>query len=94
MRALVVAVAGAVGALFAVGCAIAILFELQGFGRARDTDPRTAYLLALAVGFAVCVGLPVLVWRALLPDSAPGWGLAAVPLVAGVLLVLGISLLR
>lgn len=91
LKGLVVAVATALGALFAVGCVIAALFEVQGFGRPRDTDPRTGYLLLLALGFAACVAVPAFVWRLLLPGSAPGWLLASVAAVAGVLLILGIS---
>ena len=65
-RVLVVAAAVGLGALFAVGSLIAILFELQGFGRERDTDPRLAYLALLGLAFAVCVAAPLLIWRKLL----------------------------
>jgi hypothetical protein len=65
---------------------VAALFELEGFGD-RDGDPSGLYLLALAEGFAACVGVPLLAWRALLPRSAPAWALAAVPGAAVVVLV-------
>jgi uncharacterized BrkB/YihY/UPF0761 family membrane protein len=86
-----VAVAAALGALVAAGCVIAALFEAQGFGRERDTDPRAGYLLLLALGLAACVAVPVWLWRTLLPESAPAWPLAFGAAVAGVLLILGIG---
>jgi hypothetical protein len=92
IRRAAVAVAALLGALFAVGSLISILFELQGFGD-RDGTPNVLYVLGLAAAFAVCVAVPLLLWRALLP-SAPGRLLAAtaVGAVAAVLLVLGVSL--
>ena len=51
-------VATVVGAFFAVGFAIAILFELQGFGRPRDTDARLWYVALLVLGLAACVAVP------------------------------------
>ena len=80
------------GALFAVGSVIAAMFELQGFG--TDADPRTWYLLLVAGGFVVSVTVPIALWRVLLPRSSPSWALAAIPAVAAVLVVLGISLSR
>ena len=47
VRYVVVIVAAGLGALFGVGCLIAALFELQGFGAPRDSDPRALYLLSL-----------------------------------------------
>ena len=63
MRALAALVAAVVGAFFAVGLAIAILFELQGFGRPRDTDPRLWYVALLALGLVACVAVPAWLWR-------------------------------
>lgn len=91
-KGLIVAAAAALGALLAAGSLLAALFEAQGFGRARDTEPRTGYLLLLALAFAVSIGVPAYLWRRLLPASAPGWRLVATLAVAGVLLLLGISL--
>ncbi len=91
-KGLIVAAAAALGALFAVGSLLAALFEAQGFGRARDTEPRTGYLLLLALALAVSIGVPAYLWRRLLPTNAPGWALVATLAVAGVLLILGISL--
>jgi hypothetical protein len=93
VRVAVVAAAGCLGLLFAVGCVIAALFELQGFGD-RDGDPSIPYLLALAAAFVACVAVPVLVWRALLPASAPGVLLAALPAGAVVVILLGLGLER
>lgn len=91
LKGLVVAAATGLGALFAVGCVLAALFEAQGFGRERDTDPRAGYLLLLALGFAACIAVPAWLWRLLLPDSAPGWPLAFGAAVVGVVLILGIG---
>ena len=73
VRYVVVIVAAGLGALFGVGCLIAALFELQGFGAPRDTDPRALYLLSLGLGFAVCVAGPLALWR-LLFRRAPSVG--------------------
>jgi hypothetical protein len=91
LKGLVVAAAVGLGALLAVGCVIAALFEAQGFGRERDTDPRAGYLLLLALGLAACVAVPVWLWRTLLPESAPAWPLAFGAAVVGVLVILGIG---
>jgi len=88
---LAVAAAAALGALFAVGCVLAALFEAQGFGRERDTAPRAGYLLLLALAFAASVAVPAWLWRRLLPGSAPPWPLAFGAAVAGVVLILGIG---
>jgi hypothetical protein len=91
LKALVVAAATALGALLAMGALLAALFEAQGFGRARDTEPRSGYLLALAFALAVSIGVPAYLWRRLLPSSAPGWALVTMLAAAGALLILGIS---
>ena len=91
LKGLVVAAAAALGALLAVGCVLATLFEAQGFGRERDTDPRAGYLLLLALGFAACVAVPAWLWRRLLPESAPAWPLAFGLAVAGVAVILGLG---
>ena len=91
LRGAVVAVATALGALFAVGCVLAALFEAQGFGRPRDTDPRTGYLLLLAVALVGCVGVPYWLWRRLLPERAPSFVLAFAAAVVGVIAILGIG---
>ena len=59
MRTTAALVAAVAGAFFAVGFAIAILFELQGFGRPRDTDPRVWYVALLVAGLLTCVDVPV-----------------------------------
>jgi hypothetical protein len=91
LKGLVVAAAVALGALFAFGCVIAALFEVQGFGR-RSSEPRAGYLLLLMIGFLASVGVPWLLWRQLLPRSAPGWIVAFVTSAAGVVLIFGMSL--
>jgi hypothetical protein len=91
LKGLVVAAAVVAGALAAVGLVIEALFEADGFGRERDTEPRTGYLLLLAVGLVACVVVPAALWRALLPRSAPAWPVAFGLAVVGVLLILGIG---
>ncbi len=91
-RMLTVAVGMAVGALFAVGCLVAALFERDGFGD-RDGEPSTGYLLALAVGAAASLVLPVALWRVLLPTRF-SWPLAigvSGMAVAAVCWILGIA---
>jgi hypothetical protein len=90
-KAVVVAAAVALGALFALGSVLAALFEAQGFGD-RDSEPRTWYLVAMGAAFVACVAAPVVVWRLLLPRSAPGLPLAGAVAVAGAVLILGISI--
>ena len=92
VRALTVVVGLALGALFVVGVLVAALFERDGFGD-RDGEPSTAYLLALALGLVASVGLPLVLWRTLLPGrfSWPAALTATVVAVAGVVWILGIS---
>ena len=84
-RGTLVLVAAALGALFAAGSVLAIAFELQGFG-SRSSDPRTAYLVALCAGLAASVGVPLALWRILLPGSSPRLAVLAA-VVVGVLVV-------
>lgn len=90
-KALVVAAATALGAFLAVGCVLAALFEAQGFGGERDTDPRTGYLLLLALGLVASIGVPWLLWRRLLPQSAPAWPLFFGAALIGVVVILGVG---
>ena len=90
LKGLIVVTAVALGALFAFGSVLAALFEVQGFG-SRSGDPRLGYLFLLALGFVGCVVIPWLLWRQLLPESAPGWVLAFVASVLGVVLIFGMS---
>jgi hypothetical protein len=92
VRTLVVIVAAGLGALFGVGCVVAALFELQGFGAPRDSDPRTLYLFSLGLGLAACVAVPLALWQLLLPERSPGWALVAAPVVViGVVWLLGLA---
>jgi len=63
MRIAAALVALVLGVFFAIGFAIAILFELQGFGRPRDTDARLWYVALLVLGLAACVAVPAWLWR-------------------------------
>ena len=92
VRALTVVVGLALGALCAVGVLVAALFERDGFGD-RDGEPSTAYLLALAIRLVASFGLPLMLWRTLLPSrfSWPAALVATVVAVAGVVWILGIS---
>jgi len=91
VKALAVAATVALGTLFAAGSVLSALFEAQGFGD-RDSTPRTWYLVAMGISFAVCVTAPAILWRLLLPRSAPALPLAGVVAAAGAVLILGISI--
>ncbi len=92
-RGTLVLVAAALGALFAAGSLLAIVFELQGFG-APDDGARSGYLAALCAGLAASVGLPLVLWRVLLPGSAPSRAaVAAVVLALLVVSLLGVGVL-
>ena len=91
LKYLVVVMSIALGSLFAVGCLLAALFEVQGFGGPRDQPPRTGYVVELAVGFAACVAIPALLTRQLL-HAGPGWITAGAIAVAGAVAILGLSL--
>ena len=91
LKSIAVAVAFAAGAIAAVGCLLAALFEVDGFGGPRDQGPRSGYLTALALGFVASVVIPVSLWRRLL-GGGPGWIVAGVVAAAGVVIILGISL--
>ena len=93
VRVLTVIVGMALGALCAVGVLVAALFERDGFGDS-DGATDTTYLLALAVALAASVGLPLVLWRMLLPSrfSWPAALTVTVVAVAGVVWILGISL--
>ena len=66
-----VVAAALLGTLLLIGCGIAVMFELDGFGR-RDADPRPLYLAALTLGAALCVAAPVALSRALFPARRGG----------------------
>ena len=93
VRVLTVVVGVALGGLCAVGILLSALFERDGFGD-RDGEPSTPYLLALAVGLVASVGLPLALWRLVLPSrfSWPAAVIAAVVVLAGVFWIVGISL--
>ena len=92
VRALTVVVGLALGALFAVGCLVAMHFELSGFGD-RDGEPSTLYLLVLGLGLLGSIGLPLVIWRALLPRSFSPTAAVAAGAVAvlGTVWILGIA---
>jgi hypothetical protein len=81
----------ALGALLGLGCLLAALFEVQGFGRPRDAQPRGWYVALLGLGLLACVAGPLALWRLLLPETAPTYGwLALVAAVVVVLTLLGV----
>ena len=88
VKVIVVFAAAALGALLAAGCALAVLFELQGFGTPRDSDPRPLYIAALTLALLACVLVPLGLWRLLLPETAPATKVLVV--VAVSVLVLGL----
>ena len=85
VRVALVVAACAAGAFAALGCALALHFELSGFGRSRDSGVRPLYTAALLAGIVASFAVPALVWRALAPRSAPS--VAVVALLALVLAV-------
>ena len=85
-----VGVALALGTLAAVGCLLAALFEVQGFGGPRDEGPRFGYLVELAVAFVAAVLIPAVLWRRLL-GGGPGLVVAGAIAGAGVVVILGVS---
>jgi len=85
-----VGLAVGLGALAGVGCLLAALFEVQGFGGPRDQGPRVSYLVELAVTFVAAVLIPVLLWRRVL-GGGPGLIVAGLVAVAGVVVILGLS---
>lgn len=87
-RLIVVVAAAALGALFAAGCGLAAVFELQGFGGPRDSDPRPLYIATMALGVVACVLVPLVLWRVLLPDTAPA--AKVIVIVVAVLAALGL----
>ena len=92
VRVLTVVVGVALGALCALGVLLSALFERDGFGDPNG-EPSTPYLLALAVGLVASVGLPLVLWRLLLPGrfSWPAALTATVVALLGVGWILGIS---
>jgi uncharacterized membrane protein YccC len=88
-RIVVVLASAVAGAVVVVGCLLAGLFEIQGFGTPRDAEPRTGRLVGFALGIAAGVAIPLALWRILLPERAPGTGvvvgIAALVLVIAVL---------
>lgn len=82
MRSAAAALAALVGAFGAIGCLIAALFERDGFGRPRDSEPRTWYLLLLSAGLVACVAIPAWI-------GVGVWGRRAGIAVTCVALVLG-----
>lgn len=95
MRVAIVLVAAALGALGAIGCAITALLDLQGFGGPRDQEPALGHLIALAVGFAVSIGVPLALWRVLLPDAAPATAVVVFVIACALVLsLLGVTLGR
>ena len=93
-KVVAVVVACFAGAQVALGCVLAALFELQGFGR-RDAEPRAWYVALLVLGLIGSVLAPLGLWRLLLPASAPAghrlaFSAAGVTLIA----VTGIALVR
>lgn len=54
----VVLIAACIGALSAIGCLLALLFERDGFGRPRDSQPRTWYLALMAIGLVLSLVVP------------------------------------
>jgi len=87
-----VGVATALGALSAIGCMLAIHFEMVGFGRIRDTQPRLSYLFLLALGFFFSVTAPAFLWCWLFEGAGRSWLIAMAVGTVFAVAMLGISL--
>lgn len=87
-----VAALAVVGTLVVLGCLLAVMLELDGFGRPRDTGPRAGYLVLLGAGAALGAVVPSAVAAVLLrgPLRLAGMLTPVVVLVLGVG-VLGLS---
>ncbi len=85
-----VGLALALGMLTAIGCLLAALFEVQGFGGPRDEGPRFGYLVELAVVFVAAVPIPAVLWRRLL-GGGPALVVAGAIAAGGVIVILGAS---
>lgn len=72
----------AAGGLFAIGAALAILFELQGFGVPGDGQTRPGRVLGYVVGLVVSLTAPVVVLRLLFPRRVRWWWAAVATAVA------------
>jgi hypothetical protein len=70
----VATVALGLGLIRAIGCFIAALFDRNGFGRPRDSEPRGWYVALLGLGVVACIAIPG--WIA-----ARAWGRAVGPYV-------------
>jgi hypothetical protein len=90
IRSAIVVAACVLGGLAAFGCGLAALFEVQGFGRSRE-EIRPLYLASLFLGLGASLVVPVLLWRALLPESAPAAVVGVVAFVGAVVLVVVVS---
>ena len=79
------------GLFTASGCALAILFELQGFGGPRDEGPRALYISALSLGLLLSLLMPMVAWR-WWARASPTFALVATALVSVLaLLLFGLS---
>ena len=86
MTTVVAAVALGLGVIGAIGCFIAALFERDGFGRPRDSEPRSWYVALLGLGVVTCITIPG--WIA-----ARAWGRAVGALCSVIGLLAGAALL-
>ncbi|WP_298993100.1 hypothetical protein [uncultured Pseudokineococcus sp.] len=91
-RGALVAVLTGGGLLVVVGCALALVFEVQGFGVPRDAEPRTWHVLGYATGALAGVLVPTVTACVLLPRGRR-WvaGAGAVLAAAVVVALLGVT---
>ncbi|WP_298802205.1 hypothetical protein [uncultured Pseudokineococcus sp.] len=80
------------GLLAVVGFALALVFEVQGFGVPRDSGPRTWHLVGYGTGVVAGVLVPAAAAGVLLPGGRR-WvaGTAAVLAAAVVVALLGVT---
>lgn len=94
-RSIAVGGLAAVGVMVTVGCLLALMLELDGFGAPRDAAPRGGYVALLSAGAVLGVAIPTATaWLALRGPAravVAGAGTVVLVLVVG---VLGLSTTR
>ena len=87
----VVLIAAFIGVLSAIGCVMAALFERDGFGRPRDSQPRTWYFALVAVGLVLSVVAPIGIAAWAFPARRRMVPAAAIVVVLGAVVFFGFA---
>lgn len=87
-RVVLAALTSAIGAMASIGCLIAIKFELDGFGRERDTPIRSGYMAVLIAGLLASILIPTAITMWAVPGKARRWVLLGG--IVGIIVLLSI----